>query len=84
MSQDQGYLYSMFKMIIGVMCLILCCEYAYSYCVHQAASFGILYVGDTLAWFLAGFILFTEGLQGYLRHLVAEAGKAPLELEAQR
>ena len=84
MSHEKGFLYSMLKMIIGVMCIILSCEYAYSYCVYQAASFGILYVGDTLAWFLAGFILFTEGLQGYLHYLVAQATKVPLELEAQR
>ena len=71
-------------MILGVMCIILCCEYAYSYCVYNAASFGILYLGDTLAWFLAGFILFTEGLEGYLRHLVAQAAKVPLKVEAQR
>jgi hypothetical protein len=84
MHLEKGFLYPMFKMIIGVMCIILCCEYAYSYCVYNAASFGILYLGDTLAWFLAGFILFTEGLQGYLRHLVAQVPKAPLELEVQR
>lgn len=84
MSLEKGFLYSMFKMIIGVMCIILACEYAYSYCVYQAASFGILYFGDTLAWFVAGFILFTEGLEGYLRHLVAQVRSSPLELEAQR
>lgn len=84
MIHDKGVLYSMFKMIIGVICIILACEYVYSYCVYQAASFGILYIGDTLAWFMAGFILFTEGLQGYLHHLVDRATKVPLELEVQR
>lgn len=84
MSLENNVLYPMLKMIIGVMCIILACEYAYSYCVYQAASFGILYIGDMLAWFAAGFILFTEGLQGYLRRLVVQATKVPLELEAQR
>jgi hypothetical protein len=70
MSLEKGFLYPMFKMILGVMCIILSCEYAYSYCVFNAATFGILYIGDTLTWFLSGFILFTEGLQGYLQALV--------------
>jgi hypothetical protein len=34
MSLEKGFLYPMFKMIIGVMCIILCCEYAYSYCAR--------------------------------------------------
>ena len=69
------------KLVIGVMCIILACEYAYSYCVYQAASFGVLYIGDMLAWFLAGFILFTEGLQGYLYRLVDRAVRSPLVVD---
>ena len=84
MEPDDRVLYPLFKMVIGIICLVLSCEYLYTYCVYEAASFGIIYIGETLVWFLAGFILFTEGLQGYLRHLVTRATEAPLELEAQR
>ena len=34
MSLEKGFLYPMFKMIICVLCIILCCEYAYSYCAR--------------------------------------------------
>ena len=81
MSHEKGFQYPMFKMILGVICIILSCEYAYSYCVLNAATFGILYVGDTLTWFMAGFILFTEGLQGYLRALVAQREPVPLAVD---
>lgn len=76
---DENYFYSMTKLVLGIICLVLAAEYAYSYCVYQAASFGILYVGDTLAWFLAGFVLFTEGLQGYLRALTQRRAQDPLK-----
>jgi hypothetical protein len=69
MESDGRILYPMFKMAIGIICLVLSCEYLYTYCVYEAASFGILYIGDTLAWFLAGLILLTEGLQAYHRTL---------------
>ena len=83
MEADGRILYPMFKMAVGIICLVLSCEYLYTYCVYEAASFGIVYIGDTLAWFLAGFILFTEGLQAYLRILVAQARRVPQELRVQ-
>ena len=83
MEADNRVLYPMFKIVIGIICLVLSCEYIYTYCVYEAESFGIVYIGDTLAWFLVGFILFTEGLQAYLRILVAQARRAPQELRFQ-
>jgi len=83
MEIDDRVLYPMFKMVIGIICLVLSCEYLYTYCVYQAASFGIIYIGDTLVWFLAGFILFTEGLQVYLRILVDQANRVPQELRVR-
>ena len=67
MEADDHVLYPLFKMVIGIICLVLSCEYLYTYCVYGAVSFGIIYIGDTLAWFPAGLILFTESLQTYLR-----------------
>jgi hypothetical protein len=67
MEADDHVLYPLFKMVIGIICLVLSCEYLYTYCVYGAVSFGIIYIGDTLAWFPVGLILFTEGLQAYLR-----------------
>jgi hypothetical protein len=69
MESDGRFLYQMFKMAVGIICLVLSCEYLYTYCVYEAASFGILYIGDTLAWFLTELILFTEGLQAHHRTL---------------
>ena len=83
METDDRVLYPMFKMVIGIICLVLSCEYLYTYCVYQVASFGIIYIGDTLVWFLAGFILFTEGLQMYLRILVDQANRVPQKLRVQ-
>jgi len=83
METDDRVLYPMFKMVIGIICLVLSCEYLYTYCVYEAASFGIIYIGDTLVWFLAGFILFTEGLQVYLRILVDQANRVPQELRVR-
>ncbi len=70
MAHEERLLYSIMKLLLGVVCLILGGEYAWSYVVYSAASFGILYVADATVWFLAGFILFTEGLRSYLRILV--------------
>jgi hypothetical protein len=67
-------------MILGTVCIILGAEYAWTYCVYTAASFGILYVADTIIWLCAGSILFTEGLQNYLRAL--RVGKREVELES--
>ena len=64
-----SFFYPVFKMILGVLCLVLGIEYGYSYCVYEAASFGIIYIGDMVTWLLAGFILFTEGLYIYLQLL---------------
>ena len=58
--------YPVFKMMLGVVCLILGLEYGYAFCVYQAASFRIFYIGDLVTWLLAGFILFSEGLYHYL------------------
>lgn len=60
-------LYSIFKMCLGVTCLILALEYGYAFCVYQAASFGIFYIGDIFTWLLAGLLLFTEGFYHYLQ-----------------
>lgn len=76
---NESYFYPLIKLVLGIICLILAAEYAYTYCVYQQASFGILYIGDTLTWFLAGFVLFTEGLQGYLRAMTARRVQDPLE-----
>ena len=81
MEIETKYLYPLFKMVIGVICLILAAEYLYAYCVYQAASFGIMYIGDALTWLLAGGILFTEGLQKYLLFLREE--KTELSLRAR-
>ena len=70
MAQEERLLYSIFKLLLGVVCIILGGEYAWSYVVYSAASFGILYIADSMIWFLAGFILFTEGLRSYLRILI--------------
>ena len=81
MVQENKYLYPLFKMIIGAVCIILSAEYLYAFCVYQAASFGIMYIGDTVTWLSAGGILFTEGLQGYLRALEAHRGRVPLVVD---
>ena len=81
MEIENRYLYPLFKMIIGVICLILAAEYLYAYCVYQAASFGIMYIGDALTLLLAGGILFTDGLQKYLLFLREE--KTRLSLRAR-
>ena len=70
MAHEERLLYSIFKLLLGVVCLILGGEYAWSYVVYSAASFGILYIADSTVWFLAGLILFTEGLRSYLRILI--------------
>ncbi len=49
MEADDHVLYPLFKMVIGIICLVLSCEYLYTYCVYGAVSFGIIYIGDTLA-----------------------------------
>lgn len=54
MQDGRDVIYPLFKILVGVICLILAVEYAYAYCVYQAASFGIMYIGDTLTWFFAG------------------------------
>ncbi len=75
MEFENRYLYPLFKMILGVICLILSIEYAYAFCVYQAASFGIMYIGDALTWFFSGGILFTEGLHSYLQEIREESRK---------
>lgn len=72
MVSENKYLYPLFKMMFGVICLILSAEYLYAFCVYQAASFGIMYIGDAITWLSAGGILFTEGLLRYLQVLREE------------
>ena len=50
MAQENKYIYPLFKMIIGSVCIILSAEYLYAFCVYQAASFGIINIGDTVTW----------------------------------
>ncbi|TRO53675.1 hypothetical protein E2P71_05890 [Candidatus Bathyarchaeota archaeon] len=76
MAQENKYIYPLFKRIIGAVCIILSAEYLYAFCVYQAASFGIIYIGDTVTWLSDGRILFTEGLQGYLQALEAHRERA--------
>jgi hypothetical protein len=76
MELENRYLYPLFKMVLGLICLILSLEYVYSYCVYQAASFGIMYIGDAITWFFAGGILFTEGLRSYLQEIREEHGES--------
>lgn len=38
----------MFKMAVGIICLVLSCEYLYTYYVYEMASFVILIIGDSL------------------------------------
>jgi len=72
LAHEERLLYSIFKLLLGVVCLILGGEYAWSYVVYTAASFGILYIADSTVWLLAGLILFTEGLRSYLKILLEE------------
>lgn len=76
METEIRYLYPLFKMVLGVICLILSLEYVYAYCVYQAASFGIMYIGDAITWFFSGGILFTEGLRSYLQEIREEQREA--------
>jgi len=70
LAQEERLLYSIVKLLLGIVCLILGGEYAWSYVVYSAACFGILYISDSTVWFLAGLILFTEGLRTYIRILI--------------
>jgi hypothetical protein len=54
-------LYSIIKISIGVVCLILAAEYGWTYIVYEAATYRILYVADLTTWLFAGLILFSEG-----------------------
>ena len=69
MAQEKRLLYSIFKLLL-VVCFILGGEYAWSYIVYSAASFGARYLTDSTVWLLAGTILFTEGLNSYLKNLL--------------
>jgi hypothetical protein len=70
LAHEERLLYPILKLLLGVVCLILGGEYAWSYVVYTAASFGILYIADSIVWLLAGLILFTEGLRSYLKMLL--------------
>ena len=61
--------YPLFKITIGTVCLILSVEYAISYIIYNKATFGILYIADCLAWFLASFILMGEGFMEYVQQV---------------
>jgi len=53
--------YPVFKVMLGVVCLILGIEYSYYYIVFNQ-FLNHLYVADALTWFLAGGILLFEGI----------------------
>lgn len=36
MESDGSILYPMFKMAVGIICLVLSCEYLYTCCVYEA------------------------------------------------
>lgn len=67
MENEARLLYQIIKMTLGVVCLVLAAEYGWTYLVYEAASYRILYIADLTTWLLAGLILFSEGLQGYIR-----------------
>ena len=69
MDYPERLLYHLFKMVIGVVCLILSAEYGWAYAVYSEASFRILYVADLATWLFAGMILFLEGAEAYVRIL---------------
>ena len=79
MSDGSSFFYPVFKIILGVVCVILGVEYAWAYVVLKAASFGILYVADAFTWLCAGTILFTEGLHTYIVTLKRSAREAMVE-----
>jgi hypothetical protein len=68
-------LYSIIKISIGVVCLILAAEYGWTYIVYEAATYRILYVADLITWLFAGLILFSEGMQGYIRAILEGSKK---------
>lgn len=80
MGNGSDLFYPVFKIILGSVCIILGVEYAWTYCVYHAATFGILYVADTFTWLSAGTILLTEGLYSYLQTL----RRAKHELDVSR
>lgn len=63
-------LYSIIKMVLGIICLVLAAEYGWTYIVYEAASYRILYIADLTTWLFAGLILFSEGVQSYIRVIV--------------
>jgi len=67
LENEARLLYQIIKMTLGVVCLVLAAEYGWTYLVYEAASYRILYIADLTTWLLAGLILFSEGLQGYIR-----------------
>jgi hypothetical protein len=77
LANEERLMYSIRKLLLGVVCLLLRGEYAWSYVVHSSASFGFLYIADSRVWFPAGFILFTKGLRSYLRITDRGASLAP-------
>jgi hypothetical protein len=81
-------LYSIIKIILGIVCLVLAAEYGWTYIVYEAASYRILYVADLTTWLLAGLILFSEGMQSYIRAIVEVSRRRPkrarLEVERAR
>ncbi len=71
-------LYSLFKMMLDVICSILAFEYWLTYRRYTSLATGHMYLGDLVMWLLAGLILFTEGLNHYLVYLgLNQRRKAP-------
>ena len=81
-------LYSIIKIFLGIVCLVLAAEYGWTYIVYEAASYRILYIADLTTWLLAGLILFSEGMQSYIRVIVEVSRRRPrrarLEVERTR
>ena len=53
--------YPVFKVALGVTCLILGAEYSYYYIVYNK-MLSHLYVADALTWFATGLLLAAEGI----------------------
>jgi len=62
--------YSIIKIILGVVSLILAAEYGWTYIIYESASYRILHIADLTTWLLAGLILFSEGMRGYIRVII--------------
>lgn len=65
MSGRSGFFYPVFKMCLGVLCLVLCAEYLWAYFTYN----NVWYIGDVVTWLLSGAVLLFEGWGGYMYEL---------------